>query len=249
MAAVATGEVIAAGNGVDCRRFRSRRRCRSTDPRGGLPRKSSRYRGQQQVPRTNHRMRRPRKTAALRASQLVGSWRRRRKSRSKNSSGRYLLLPSPPLRSSPLPSSLLLSSPLLSSPLPSPPLFTAHRLPASSSGRWRSVHRSSCCPASARSIEVRPPALPPLTFVAPLCIRLAPLHPPRGSPGDFGSPRLLAHALARKGRVGRWGELVCYEYLRRSSPPSVLVEWLNEEVEQGLPYVSACHTSCACNPP
>ena len=70
--------------------------------------------------------------------------------------------------------------------------------------------------------------------------------------------------LARAGRVGRWGEQACYEHLQRAAAgedSGIIIEWLNEEEEQGLPYVrcaridpchhlltlTVCHQS-ACSP-
>ena len=46
--------------------------------------------------------------------------------------------------------------------------------------------------------------------------------------------------LAHAGRVGRWGEQACYEHLQRaaaSDDSGIIIEWLNEDEEQGLPYV------------
>lgn len=53
------------------------------------------------------------------------------------------------------------------------------------------------------------------------------------------------------GRVGRWGEQACYEHLQRAAAgddSGIIVEWLNQEEEQGLPYVR-CDCAARSLPP
>jgi hypothetical protein len=65
-------------------------------------------------------------------------------------------------------------------------------------------------------------------------------HTEQLNPELFSLPSLGA---AERTQVGRWGERLCYEHLRRrlGADPRVVIDWLNQEVESGLPYV--CITS------
>ena len=61
-------------------------------------------------------------------------------------------------------------------------------------------------------------------------------HTEQLDPELFSLPSL---GPAERAQVGRWGERLCYEHLLRrpGTDPRVLIDWLNREVESGLPYV------------
>ena len=56
------------------------------------------------------------------------------------------------------------------------------------------------------------------------------------SPELFSLPSL---GPVERAQVGRWGEQLCYEHLRRrlGTDPRVVIDWQNRDVESGLPYV------------